>query len=211
MTLNPQASADWLQARCGSLGASKIHDAISRLKRSGERTAASADLMFEIAAERITGIPAKQHNPLRWGADHEDEARGAYSFLTNQPVTQVGFVRHPTIANTGCSPDALVGDDGGLEIKAPTSATHLETLLGDAVPEQHLPQMLWGMACTGRRFWDFASFDPRFPAGLQLFIMRVDRDEAAIAALEAEVALFLSELDEKIAALIERYGPLGDA
>jgi predicted phage-related endonuclease len=209
--LDPQATKDWLQARCGALGASQVGEAIARLKRSGDRTARASDLMYEIAAERITGVPAKTHNALRWGADHEDEARQAYRFLTNAQVHQVGFIVHPTIARSGCSPDALVGEDGGLEIKAPTSATHLRRLIEDVVPDEHLMQMAWGMACTGRRFWDFASYDPRFPPGLQLFVKRLERDDQAIAQMEAEVIEFLAEVNAKLAAIVERYGELEPA
>jgi hypothetical protein len=206
-----QRSPEWFAARAGRLGASKVAEAIGRLKRSGERTKAASDLMFEIAAERITGEPAKRVNALHWGADHEDEGRRAYAFMTNAEVKQVGFITHPTIADSGCSPDALVGDDGGLELKCPTSSVHLQTLLADAIPEDHVPQIVWNLACTGRAFWDFASFDPRFPPGLQLFVKRAERDEAAIAAMEAEVVAFLAELDGKIAALVERFGPLDAA
>jgi hypothetical protein len=194
----------FLQARCGSLGASKVREAFSRLKRGGERTKPAEDLMFEIAAERLTGVPAKRVNAIWWGTTHEDEARASYAFLTNSPVVKVGPIPHPTIPNAHASPDSLVGDDGGLEIKCPTSATHLKTLLDDAVPEEHLPQIFWSMACTGRAWWDFVSYDPRFPAGLQFFQARVMRDEAVIARMEAEAIAWLAELEDKLKALEAR-------
>jgi hypothetical protein len=195
----------FLQARCGSLGASKVREAFSRLKRGGERTKAAEDLMYEIAAERLTGVPAKRVNALWWGATHEDEARSSYAFLTNLAVVKVGPIPHPTIPNAHASPDSLVGDDGGLEIKCPTSATHLKTLLADTIPEEHLPQIFWNMACSGRAWWDFVSYDPRFPEGLQFFQQRVMRDEAAIARMEAEAIAWLSELEDKLKALDARY------
>ena len=195
----------FLQARCGSLGASKIGEAIARLKRSGERTKAALDLMYEIAAERLTGMPAKRVNALWWGTQHEDEARRSYAFLTNLAVVKVGPIPHPTILHAHASPDSLVGEDGGLEIKAPTSATHLQTLLADAVPEDHIPQIQWNMACAQRAWWDFVSYDPRFPDGLQFFIHRVERDEAAIASLEAGAREFLAELNDKLEAIEARF------
>jgi putative phage-type endonuclease len=200
-----QRSDEWFEARCGSLGASKIGVALSRLKRSGERTAAAMDYLYELAAERITGVPAKRSNPMYWGAEHEDEARASYAFLTNLPVIKIGLIPHPTIANAHASPDSLVGDEGGLELKCPTSATHLRTLLDDAVPEDHLPQVHWAMACSGRQWWDFVSYDPRFPSDMQLFVKRVLRDEAAIATLEAEARLFIGEVNAKLDKLYERY------
>jgi putative phage-type endonuclease len=200
-----QRSDEWFEARCGSLGASKIGVAIARLKRSGDRTAAALDYMYELAAERITNVPAKRSNPLWWGKEHEDEARASYAFLTNLPVIKIGLIPHPTIANAHASPDSLVGDEGGLELKCPTSATHLRTLLDDVVPEDHLPQVHWAMACSGRQWWDFVSYDPRFPSDMQLFVKRVLRDEAAIATLEAEARLFIGEVNAKLDDLYERY------
>lgn len=200
-----QRSDEWFEARCGSLGASKIGVALSRLKRSGERSAAAEDFMYELAAERLTGVPARRSSPLFWGREHEDEARASYAFLTNLPVVKIGLIPHPTIANAHASPDSLVGDDGGLEIKCPTSGTHLKTLLADAIPDEHLPQIHWNLACSGRAWWDFLSYDPRFPDGLQYFQRRVTRDEAAIATLETEAKTFLAEVETKLLALDERY------
>ena len=77
-----QRSPEWLLRRAGSLGASKIRDAISRLKK-GERAKIAEDLMYEIAAERLTGVPARQVNARQWGVDHEAEARTTYGFCTN--------------------------------------------------------------------------------------------------------------------------------
>lgn len=157
--------------------------------------------MYELAAERIIGRPTKRTNPLQWGTDHEDEARLAYAFFTNEPVVQVGFISHPSIPMTGCSPDALVGDEGGLEIKAPTSSVHLQTIVSNTVPEGHLPQIFWGLACTGRAWWDFVSYDPRFPMPLQFWSKRVHRDDKAISLLEDEARAFLAETDAIVEAL----------
>lgn len=194
----------FLQARCGSLGASKIGVALARLKRSGERTKEAFDLMYEIAAEQLTGVPAKRVNALWWGKEHEDEARRSYAFLTNLAVVKVGPIPHPTILHAHASPDSLVGDDGGLEIKCPTSSVHLQTLLADAVPEDHLPQIQWNMACTGRAWWDFVSYDPRFPDALQFFQERVWRNEQEIATMENQARAWLDELGGKLLALEAR-------
>jgi hypothetical protein len=201
----PQRSPEWFAARCGSLGGSKVGSALAVLKRGGGRTKASTDLLFELAAERITGQPARRVNALQWGVDHEDEAIATYAFLTNAEITRPGIIPHPRIAGAHVSIDALVGDDGGCEVKCPTSSVHLQTLMGAAIPEDHLPQVVWSLACTGRAWIDFISYDPRFPEGLQFFVKRLERDEAAIAAMEAEVEAFLAELDGKLRALGERY------
>jgi YqaJ-like recombinase protein len=201
-----QRSPEWFAVRGGRLTSSKIGDALSTLKRSGERTKTAVDVMWELAAERETGVPAKRVNALAWGLQHEDQARASYAFLTNAEIKQVGFIPHPTIANAGCSPDALIGADGALEIKAPTSATHLQTLLTGAVPEEHFPQLHWVLACTAREWIDFVSYDPRFQKPeMRFFQQRVMRDEAAIAVLEKGAVDFLGELDAIIDAICARF------
>ena len=96
-----------------------------------------------------------------------------------------------------------MGDVGQLEIKCPSTATHIDTLLSQTVPGKYNTQMQWQMACTGRQWCDFVSFDPRMDDGLQLFVKRVQRDDAYIAMLEEEVKKFLVELDNKITKLNE--------
>jgi hypothetical protein len=103
---------------------------------------------------------------------------------------------------SGASPDGLVAD-GLVEFKCPNTSTHLDTLLADAVPGKYITQMQWQMACTGRLWCDFASYDDRLPAHLQMFVKRVQRDDKRIAELEIEVTKFLNELEEKLNKLQE--------
>jgi predicted phage-related endonuclease len=103
----------------------------------------------------------------------------------------------------GASPDGLVGEDGLLEIKCPNTATHIETLLSQSVPGKYNTQMQFQMACTGRQWCDFVSFDNRLPDELQLFVKRVPRDNEFIKQMEDEVVKFLNELDIKIAQLMD--------
>jgi predicted phage-related endonuclease len=103
----------------------------------------------------------------------------------------------------GASPDGLVGDDGLIEIKCPNTATHIETLLSQSVPGKYNTQMQFQMACTGRQWCDFVSFDNRLPDELQLFVRRVPRDEVFIRLIEAEIVQFIAELDDKINKLMK--------
>jgi predicted phage-related endonuclease len=130
-------------------------------------------------------------------------ARAAYEAHADVLVDEVAMITHPTIEAAGASPDGLVGDVGQLEIKCPNTATHIDTLLSQTVPGKYNTQMQWQMACTGRQWCDFVSFDPRLPTELQLFVKRVPRDAAYIAMLEEEVKKFLVELDGKITKLNE--------
>jgi putative phage-type endonuclease len=201
-----QGSADWHAERLGKATASKIADIIARTKTgpSAQRINYAAQLI----AERLTGTPTETFSSaaMSWGTEKEPEAREAYEYQAGVFVEQVGFVPHPRIAMSGASPDGLVGADGLLEIKCPNTATHLETLTGQAIPAKYQTQMLWQMACTGRAWCDFASFDPRMPPHLRLFVQRLARDDARIAELETEVAAFLAEIDGKIATLNALYG-----
>lgn len=125
--------------------------------------------------------------------------------MTNVDVAQIGFVEHPTIKMSGASPDGLTPDNGLIEIKCPGSAKHIETLLTERIDEKYLKQMAWQLACTGRSYVDFVSYDPRLPAEMQLFMRRVPRDQALINALEAEAKDFLSEVDETISQLTAKF------
>ena len=135
-------------------------------------------------------------------------ARSAYEASVGALVIEVGFVPHNAIAMSGASPDGLVDDDGLVEIKCPNTSTHIDTILADAAPAKYVTQMQWQMACTGRKWCDFVSFDPRLPEQMQLFIKRVQRDEAMIGQLEWEVTSFLNEIESKITQLKEKTNGL---
>lgn len=196
-----QYSDAWFQARCGLVTASRVADVVAKT-RSGWG-ASRGNYMAELIAERLTSQPAPSFTSaaMQWGVDKEPEARAAYEFFQDTPVAEVGFVRHPKIEESGASPDGFVGKDGLVEIKAPNTSTHIETLLGAEIPGKYITQMMWQMSCTGRQWCDFASYDPRMPADLALFVQRVPRDNKRITELEVLVMEFLTELAEKEAKL----------
>jgi len=205
MTEIVQNSPEWLAARSGSLGASQVADAIAKT-RSGWG-ASRANVMATIITERLTGKPAETftNSAMAWGTQTEPDARAAYEFMRDVDVELVGIVKHPTIVGSHASPDGLVGDNGLIEIKCPTSATHIETLLTGAIPGKYITQMMWQMSCTGRDWCDHISYDPRLPTSMQLWIKRVERDDTLIKELEEQVQEFLAELDAKVKALREKY------
>ncbi|MCS3690904.1 putative phage-type endonuclease [Bradyrhizobium elkanii] len=200
-----QGSAEWKAYRCGRVTASRIGDIIAKTKTGWG--ASRANYLAQLVAERLTGEVAESYSnaAMQWGTEKEPDARAAYEFRRDEEVVQVGFIDHPSIPMAGCSPDGLVGDDGMIEIKAPLTATHIETLLDQTVPSKYEPQIQWQMACTGRQWVDFVSFDPRMPEAMSLFVTRVERDDARIAELEKIVRGFLAELDEKVGALKAIY------
>ena len=200
-----QGSPEWFAVRCGKVTASRVADVIAKTKTG--YGASRANYAAELIAERLTQstAPCFTNAAMQWGTDQEPHARAAYCFLHDVDVEEIAFVDHPEIAMTGASPDGLVGLDGLVEFKCPNTATHLDTLLSETVPGKYITQMQWQMACTGRAWCDFASFDPRLPPSMQLFVRRVERDASLILDLEAQVADFLAEIDAKVAALTERY------
>ena len=158
-------------------------------------------------AERLTGMQQDSFSnaAMQWGTETEPQARAAHEFLHGVTVEEVGFVDHPTLAMSGASPDGLVGSAGLVEIKCPITKTHFETLEGAPIADKYIKQMQWQMACTGREWCDFASYDPRVPESMKLHVTRVDRDDALIAEIEAEVSAFLIEIDMRVADLRARY------
>jgi putative phage-type endonuclease len=201
-----QGSDEWKQLRLGKVTASRVADMVARTK-SGYG-ASRANYAAQLIAERLTGQPAESYvnAAMQHGTDTEPEARNAYEFYQGVAVEQVAFVPHPTIADAGCSPDGLVGDDGMVEIKCPNTATHLDTLLGQSTPAKYIDQMQFQMSCCGRQWADFVSYDPRLPESMRLFVRRVSRDDNRIAELEVEAVLFLKEIDAKIIQLENLYG-----
>ncbi len=199
-----QGTAAWFEARCGKVTASRVADVIGRLKGGGWR-AERARYRDQLVAERLTGQAASHFvtAEMVWGTDNEPRARAAYEFMFDASPAQVGFVDHPTIAMAGASPDGLVGEPGLVEFKCPKTTTHLGWLLAGTLPEERRPQILWQQACLPGRSWtDFVSYDPRLPADLQLFRVRVPRDDEAVAAIEREVVAFLAEVDAQVAQLM---------
>ena len=200
-----QRTDEWFAARLGKVTASRIADVCARTKTGWG--ASRKNYMAELVAERLTGtrVEGFTNSAMQWGTDVEPEARIAYEFYRDATVVETGFAPHPSIAETGASPDGLVRDDGLVEIKCPNTATHIETLLGAELAQKYFLQMQWQMACTGRQWCDFCSFDPRLPESMRLFILRVPKDEACIRDLEAEVQQFLSELRETVSKLRKRF------
>lgn len=197
-----QGSPEWKAARLGKLTASRVADATDLLK-SGKPGAKRITYLGELIAERLTGIAVDkyQNDLMRWGTQQEPEARAMYEFFHGVEVKTVGLIDHPSIAMAGASPDGLVGADGLIEIKCPSTSTHVDTLLAQAIPEEYLKQIDWQMACTGRRWCDFVSYDPRLPPHMAMFVCRRIRNDEAITALETDARAFLAEIDAKVAAL----------
>lgn len=202
-----QGSAEWLQNRVGRVTASRVKDVMDFLKKGGP-SAQRKNYMAEIIAETLTGIASEHYvSPyMQWGIETEREARAAYEIESGNIVDQTGLFVHDSMSRFAASPDGLVGTHGLFEAKCPQTTTHLAWLKDGGVPEDHLAQVWSQLACTGREWCDWVSFDPRLPEPLQLIIQRVHRDDAKIAEVEASVLAFLEEIVAEIEALREIVG-----
>jgi len=209
-----QGSQMWAELRCGLVTASRASDVIATKKQTKkqlelgirEEMADRRIYRSELICEILTRVPYAHYvsQEMQWGLDQEQFARAAYELAHDVLVETVGFILHPTVPRFGASPDGLVGDDGMIQIKCPTTMTHLSWLAQGTIPVEHVAQMLAELSCSGRKWIDFVSYDPRLPEHLQLFVRRYHRDEKLIAVLEAEVVHFNSEIDDTIAALPQK-------
>jgi putative phage-type endonuclease len=192
-----QRTDDWFAARLGKVTASRVADVIAKTKTG--YGAGRANYMADLVVERLTGQKASSFSnaAMEWGTEQEPNAKAAYAAKTGILVEDVGFIDHPTVAMSGASPDGFA-EDGLIEVKCPNTATHLEYVLAELPPLKYFTQMQWQMACTGRPWCDFVSYDPRLPERLQLLVVRVPRDDDYIKMLEQEVTTFLQELDDKL-------------
>lgn len=196
-----QRSPEWYAMRCGKVTASRMADVMAKTKTGVSQM--RVNYAAQLVVERLTGTvaPSFVSEAMQWGIDSEPEARDAYSFYHGVTVEPAEFVLHPVIGMAGASPDGYVGKDGLVEIKCPNSATHIDTLLGKTVPGKYIHQIQFQLACTGRQWCDFVSYDPRMPEHLKMFVHRIERSSVTIHVIENEVRDFLSEVDRKVEAL----------
>jgi hypothetical protein len=194
-----QQSPEWIMARVGMVTGSRFADVLDKLK-SGLAGAKRKNYLYEVVAERLTGRPAEHYvnAAMEHGTATEPLARAAYEAHTGALVEETGFLHHKTLAWVGGSVDGFVGEDGILELKCPTTQTHIKTLLAQEC--DYLPQVLGYLWITGRKWCDFVSFDNRLPAPLDIYIQRIERDEGYIVTLESEVTVFLAE----VSAMVEK-------
>lgn len=194
-----QRTPEWLQMRIGMVTGSRMADVMAVLARKNGEAQCRKDYKAEIVCEILTGRASEHYvSPaMQWGIDNEVFARNAYEIEVAE-VQQVGFAIHPRVSRWGASPDGLVGADGMVQFKCPTTATHLDYIIAGTVAEEYEFQMLAEMACAERQWSDFVSFDPRLPKKLQLFVRRFERDDKRIAEMEAQVVKFLAEVDDLI-------------
>jgi hypothetical protein len=195
-----QNSPEWHELKCGWIGASRIGDMLATTKNGW--AASHKNYFNELLAQRLTGRRTSRYvYSLNSRLEMEPEARSAYAFYTSNDVVEVGFIPHPRIERAGASPDGLVGDDGGLEIKCCDVGAHLAMIETGVIDSDYIYQCQFGMACSERQWWDFVAYHPDLPEELKFWTKRIERDDHAISRIEAAVREFDAEIENKIAAI----------
>jgi hypothetical protein len=186
-----QGSVEWHQARCGLVTASRFKDVLAE----GDGKMRSKYLR-DLAAETLRGWveDGYSNTHMERGHEQEDEARRTFAFEHAITPTRVGFIRNGRV---GCSPDSLISDDGGLEIKTALGHIQIDRLQRNKLPSEHKAQVQGSLWVTGRKWWSFVSYSPDLP----LMHVRVERDEEYIANLAKAVDAFTAELDATVASL----------
>ena len=172
--------------------------------KNGKESDARNKLKIAIVTERMTDTIRDTYvtPAMMWGIEKEPEAKLAYVAKTGNQLKPAPFIEHPEIEYFGASPDGLLDPDGLVEFKCPTSAKHVAWMLAGVVPDEHKPQMLAQLACTGRSWVEFVSFDPRMPEKQRMFIRRFDPTAEEINAVEEAARQFLKEVEEMFERLV---------
>src|SRR6185503_13190792 len=161
-----QGSAEWHQARCGVVTASRFKDVLA--EGDGKMR---GKYLRELASETIRGWveDGYSNEHMARGQEQEDDARRAFAFEHAIEPIRVGFIRRGRV---GCSPDSLIGEDGGLEIKSALGHIQIDRLQRGRLPPEHIAQVQGSLWVTGRKWWSFVSYSPDLP----LMHVRVERD-----------------------------------
>lgn len=187
-----QGEGDWLQIRVGKVTASEMDRLVTPMfkQRDGDGV---RTYLYEKLAEAWRGKPLPGFSS--WATEQgqllEDEARKWYAFEhDDHKLSNVGFVEHDD-GRCGCSPDGLLGDGGGLELKAPQPTNHIRYLIEGGLPKDYAAQIHMNLYVTGRKWWRFVSYHRGYPA----FVLHVERDEAICAKIQTALAAFYLAFD----------------
>jgi len=191
-----QGSPEWLASRLGRPSASNFGRLVTG---SGKPSSSAESYINEMIAERLTGRskPFYTNEHMERGNALEPEAREAYEFITDFEVVETGFILHDS-EEFGCSPDGLVAEQGGLEIKCPSDSVHVSYLRAGKVPSKYYQQVQGCLWVTGREWWDFMSYHPEMPH----LLVRAHRNEKYIEAMAEQVEKAVKTIVEETERLV---------
>ena len=195
-----QGSDEWKALRLGKVTASKMKDVMSN-GRGGAPSKMAETYMIELIAERLTGEekPFFENDAMKWGTKTEPLARAMFEMREGLEVEEVAFIERDD--DCGISPDGLIGDDGLIEIKCPTTTTQVRRALSDDYAADYKDQIQMQLWVSKRKYCYFLSFDPRLECAAGYLLQKVERDEEYIAKMEEKTKAFvlaMSEIFKKI-------------
>lgn len=208
-----QGSEEWLEARRGVITGSRFKDARDRTAK-GAMTAKATLYAQDVARERAGGQAegAFVNSAMRMGTEQEPLARQAYEARSGNLVEEAGFITTDD-AKFGVSVDGLVDDEGIIEIKTMVSSGTLFRAVVDGDHSDYIDQINGALWLLGRKWCDLILWAPDLPAG-RLTVIRINRDEAAIEALEADLMAFervVTEYEDKLRAKIRPRAEVAEA
>jgi len=191
-----QGSEQWHSLRLGKITASRMSDVLSK-GRGGTQSKTAETYMIELLCEQLTGEakPFFENDAMRWGTETEPQARSMYELKSSYYVHEVAFIELNDYV--GVSPDGLIGDDGMLEIKCPTTITQIKRALSDDYSKDYYTQIQCQLWVAEREWCDFVSFDPRLDIEASYLIQRVKRDEDFIKNMKDKVDVFIDTMKER--------------
>ena len=189
-----QGSDEWLAIRLGKVTASKMSDVLSK-GRGTAPSKLSETYMMELLAEKLTGEskPFFENDAMRWGNETEPQAGFMYTLKTGNKIEHVAFIERDEF--TGVSPDGLIGEDGMIEIKCPTTTTQIKRALTDNYSKDYYAQIQMQLWVAERKWCDFLSFDPRLDCDAGYLLQRVERDEEFIENMKEKTAAFIDKMN----------------
>ena len=195
-----QGTEEWYQARLGIPTASNFQKIVDT---KGNRSKQRNKYLYELAGEIVTGVSNNGYtNPdMERGKEREQESRETYEFINDVKVEQVGFCYYDEKKQFGCSPDGLIGEDGGFETKDASPHIHLDRLENGWALTQHFQQIQGCLYVTGRKWWDLMSYS----RGFKPLIIRIEKDEKFIQTLSIEIEMFINDLNK----IIQKYSSKG--
>ena len=192
-----QGSPEWMSYRAGLPTASKFSEIVTT---KGEPSKSRTKYLYQLAGEKITGSKEESYQSaaMSRGIEMEAEARLLFCMLHDAEVQEVGLCIEDN-GRWGCSPDGLIGDNGGIEIKCPQLATQVDYLLTGKIPSTYYQQVQVSMFVTGREYWWFVSYYP----SMKPLMIKAEPDAKFHAALKAELVRFSEELGTIVTKLQE--------
>lgn len=187
-----QGSDEWLASRLGRPSASQFSKLITT---SGKPSGSASKYIDQMVIERLSGesTPHFQSEHMARGNDLEPEARDYYELMTGNTVVEVGFILDDS-EEFGCSPDGLVGEDNGLEIKCPAENTMLSYIEDPMKGVKRYWQQIQGcMMITGRSTWDFLAYHPE----MEPVLVTVEYDEEFCSKMYDEIVKAVTIINEQ--------------